>query len=134
VAKPRLVFSIPGPFVSGNHAKTRDGRRTTASREFDEKVRIIAGAAATKAKWEMPDYVHVDLTVFNVGIDADNLAKEILDPLQGIAFAFDSRILGLSVLRCKARDFEPTVRVEVHPTRGESFGWPPVRKSKKKES
>jgi Holliday junction resolvase RusA-like endonuclease len=127
-----LDFTIPGPFVSGNHAKTRDGRRTSRSREFDEKVRMIAAAAARTAQWVLPDYVHVDLTVLNVGIDADNLAKEVLDPMQGIAFAFDSRIIELSVLRRKAKDAEPYVRVKVTPANGALYGFPPIRKPKKK--
>ena len=125
-----LSFMVPGPFVSGNHAKTRDGRRTTKSREFDAKVKMIAGVAAHRHGWTIPDYVHVDLTVCNVGIDADNLAKEILDPLQGVAFAFDSRIITLSVVRSKQKNIEPYVRVEVHVADGKEYGFPPIRKKK----
>ena len=122
-----LKFTVPGPFVSGNHAKTRDGRRTAKAREFDEKVRMLCAEAARKQGWTPPDYVEVWLTATNVGIDADNLAKEVLDPLQGIAFPFDSRILRLTVVRFR-NELSPRVFVWVSPVDGKQYGFPKPRK------
>ncbi len=123
-----LEFEIPGPFVSGNHAKTRDGRRTTKAREFDEKVRILCAAAVREQKWAQPEYVRVLVSAVNVGIDCDNLAKELLDPMQGRqgAFLHDSRVLALYVSRWKAPGTQ-RVLVSIEGIDGQEHGFPKPR-------
>jgi Holliday junction resolvase RusA-like endonuclease len=41
----------------------------------------------------MPPWVAVDLTVWNSRLDRDNAAKPAMDAMQGIVFAFDSRVI-----------------------------------------
>lgn len=125
-----LQLHIPGPFVSGNHAKTRDGRRTTAARQFDEKVKMLCAQAVRDLHWVAPDYVAVIISAINVGIDCDNLAKELLDPMQGEmgAFLHDSRVLALAVFRFKD-DGEQRVLIEVAPA-SHAHGFTKPRKRK----
>jgi Holliday junction resolvase RusA-like endonuclease len=104
-----LHFIVPGKPVSGNHEKIpnpkffkaekdeRDGIRafipTRRSRDVDEKVRILANLAARQQGWKIPEYVRVDVLIWNVRMDRDNVCKALMDPLQGIAFVTDARIL-----------------------------------------
>lgn len=108
--------------MSGNHAKTRDGRRTADARLFDARVSSIAKAAALAVGWQMPDYVAVDLTIYNCRIDRDNVAKEIMDPLEGVVFAFDSRVLDGRILKMKDKR-GPRVEVVAQAIDGSEYGY-----------
>jgi hypothetical protein len=112
----QLAFTIPGPFVSGNHAKTRDGRRTSASREFDERVASIARGAAAAQGWKMPGYVRALYVLVGLGIDFDNAIKEINDPLQGIVYPHDSRISDIRVVIIRGYKAEAEARLSFRPT------------------
>jgi hypothetical protein len=94
----QLTLVIPGPFVSGNHAKTRDGRRTTESRAFDAKVATLARLAAREQGWRMPTYVRGLVVLISLRMDWDNACKELMDPLQGIVFPYDSRLVDVRVV------------------------------------
>jgi hypothetical protein len=117
-----LAFSIPGPFVSGNHAKTREGRRTTASRAFDAKVRMLARIAAREQGWRCAQYVVGTVVLVNVRIDVDNFLKEALDPLQGIVYPFDSRLLDLRVATLRIGKREPHACLSFTAVDGRAYG------------
>lgn len=119
----QLTLVIPGPFVSGNHAKTRDGRRTTASREFDEKVATLARMAAEEQDWKVPPYVRGLVVLIGLRMDWDNACKEIMDPLQGIVFPYDSRLVDVRVVSIRARKRPQEARLYFRPADGRRYFW-----------
>ena len=127
-----LEIVIPGNPVSGNHAKMPIGRgrqvRTPAARDYDMRIASIALASVILAKWKMPDYVCVDVDLFNGRTDRDNACKEILDPLQGIVFAHDSRILDGRTVRLKDKG-GPRVILRIRAVDGKDYGFAPPRKA-----
>ena len=127
-----LEIVIPGNPVSGNHAKMPIGRgrqvRTPASREYDMRISSIALASVILAKWKMPDYVCVDVEIWNVNADRENILKEIHDPLQGIVFAHDSRILDGRTVRLKDKG-GPRVILRVRAVDGKDYGFATPRKA-----
>lgn len=123
-APQSIIFTIPGPFVSGNNAKTKDGRRTTASRAFDMKVALLAKAAVRACGWVMPEYVTGTITVVNVRMDWDNLAKELMDPLQGIVMPFDSRAKDMRVVMLRVKNYPEEAIVTLYASDGKAYGYP----------
>ena len=130
-----LQIVIPGKPMSGNHAKTPQviGRtasgkprfrnvRTAEARLYDERVASIGKAAAAIARWKIPDYVRCDTWLCNVRTDGENANKEIRDPLQGIAFWFDSRILDGRTIKCKDK-YGPRVVLQIRPVDGKLYGY-----------
>jgi Holliday junction resolvase RusA-like endonuclease len=104
-----VSFTIPGRPISGNR-KTRwvsvpvtgkDGKTshspraysTKEARAFEEHVKALAVRACWKAQWKTPPYVSVDLVIWNIAQDRDNVSKVTCDALEGVCYAHDSRIL-----------------------------------------
>jgi Holliday junction resolvase RusA-like endonuclease len=102
--------------------------RTPESRAYDQRIASIALAAVTIARWKMPDHVCVDVTIANIRADRENVLKEIHDPLQGIVFAHDSRILDGRTIRLKD-DGGPRVILHVRAVDGKEYGFTAPRKS-----
>jgi hypothetical protein len=75
--------------------------RRPESRAYDRRIASIALAAVTIARWKMPDFVCCRVTIANIRADRENVLKEIHDPLQGIVFAHDSRILDGRTVRLR---------------------------------
>jgi Holliday junction resolvase RusA-like endonuclease len=120
-----LHFEIPGIPVSGNHRLTRTDHGVYVvkrAREFAHRVQSIAKAAAVLASWRMPDYVAVDLEIYNVNMDRDNVCKALMDPLQGIVFADDRRILDGEISRYKD-GAGPRIIVAVREVDGKFYGF-----------
>jgi hypothetical protein len=119
----QLSLVIPGPFVSGNHAKTRDGRRTTESRAFDEKVAVLARLAAREQAWRMPAFVRGMVVLIGLRMDWDNACKELMDPLQGIVFPYDSRLVDVRVVSIRVRGRPQEARLTFRPADGRRYYW-----------
>ncbi len=130
-----LQIIIPGKPVSGNHAKTPqvvgtmpNGKprvrqvRTAEARRYDERIQRVALAAAAVARWQIPDYVRVDTWVCNCRLDGDNANKELRDPMQGIVFHFDSRILDGRTIKVKDAG-GPRVVLRVRAIDGKRYGY-----------
>jgi Holliday junction resolvase RusA-like endonuclease len=121
-----LTLSIPGVPVSGNHRHglTAQGEiyLTQRAREYSRRIQSTAQAAVVAARWSMPDYVRVDLELFNIRLDRDNAAKTIHDALQGIVFANDSRILDGTISRYKD-DGPARVVITIAPVNGNFYGF-----------
>jgi Holliday junction resolvase RusA-like endonuclease len=121
-----LQIVIPGLPQSGNHAKVSNGHggqvRTEASREYDRRIVSIAKAAVVIARWKIPDYVRVDMHIVNCRNDRENVMKEVHDPLQGIVFHHDSRILDGRVIKCKDNE-GPRVVLQISEVDGALYGF-----------
>lgn len=79
---------------------------------YDEKIKLLATVAARQIGWIPPEYVRVDLVIWNTNMDRENVMKPLHDPLQGIAFVNDKRILDGNTKRCWD-DHGPRVEVSV---------------------
>jgi Holliday junction resolvase RusA-like endonuclease len=130
-----LEIIVRGKPVSGNHAtmpqvcgRTPQGApiirniRTAESRVFDDKVSTIALAATLGIGWKIPDYVRCDVWVANIRMDRDNVIKELFDPMQGIVFHHDSRILDGRTIKLKDKG-GPRVIVHVREVDGAKYGF-----------
>jgi Holliday junction resolvase RusA-like endonuclease len=128
-----LEIIIPGKPISGNHAKvpTENGAqvRSEKSREYDKRIVSIAKAAVVSSGWTMPDYVKVDVILWNIRADRENVLKEIHDPLEGIVFARDSRILDGRTRKFKDGE-GPRVILEISEVDGSDYGYDEPRKPK----
>lgn len=127
-----VSFTIPGePVAKGRPRMTRSGHAYTPSktRLYEEHVRV-----AWKQKREAKDCYNYSLRVFIAAYfsipksvskkkrlamdgtphtkrpDADNVAKAVLDALNGVAFADDSAIHDLQIVKRYTMD-EPRVEV-----------------------
>ena len=97
----RVTFVIPGNGVSGNHykqpmaSKVHGGRQyvTSKAATFKSAVYGIAFQACEEARFELPEYVRVDVSVCNMRYDRDNAVKVLYDAMQGVCYRHDSRIL-----------------------------------------
>lgn len=130
-----LQIIIPGKPVSGNHAKTPQvigttptGKprvrmvRTAVARAYDERIQRVALAATAVARWIIPDYVRVDAWLCNCRLDRENGMEEIHDPMQGIVFWHDSRILDGRTLKVKDAG-GPRVVLRVRAVDGKRYGY-----------
>jgi Holliday junction resolvase RusA-like endonuclease len=128
-----LEIIIPGKPISGNHAKvpTENGRqvRSKDSREYDARIASIAKAAVVAAGWVMPDYVNVDVILYNTRLDRENALKELHDPLERIVFAHDSRILDGRTKKIKDNG-GPRVMLHISAVDGGDYGFSPPRAPK----
>ena len=138
-----LEITIEGKAISGNHrtAQNDDGEYFTIpdARHYAERLRRLAKAAAVLAGWKIPDYVHVDVVVYNIRMDRDNVGKTIYDPLQGIVYHNDSRILDGGIARKKDRS-GPRITFSIKEIDGADYGYgkprdrTPNRKPKTRDS
>ena len=97
-----LTVIVPGAVVSTNES----GRTIVAgrirkgedAREYAERVKSRALAAAVLAGWTMPQCARVALVLWNQRIDASNGIKGAEDALKGIAILDDNprRVRGVS--------------------------------------
>jgi Holliday junction resolvase RusA-like endonuclease len=110
-----LTFTIPGAPISGNRSRSQGrGRWFTppAAKEYEARAKSVATAAALLARWKVPQYVRMDVTLYNTRLDRDNACKALNDALQGICYVFDSRIL--DGFTAKRRDKNgPRVVIEI---------------------
>lgn len=119
-----LAFTVPGEPVPKARPRARVvgpfARIYTpgTTRKYEGHVRVIAREAAQRAHWAWgaKDRFEVELAVFRIhelrGGDLDNLAKSILDPLNGIAYPDDRRVLRLQATLAVDRE-NPRVEVIV---------------------
>jgi Holliday junction resolvase RusA-like endonuclease len=118
-----LAFVIPGRPVPKGRPRTfvRAGKARTITPDetvaYERHVATIAKVAANVARWS-PDGVRyaVDLEVYLADrrrCDLDNIAKAVLDALNGIAYPDDALVDDLRVRRHIRRDEPARVRVTV---------------------
>lgn len=113
----RLAFTIPGKPVTGNHARKFERGRvrlTDEAKEYRERVKQHAFVAIRTGHWLMPEYVRLDVTIWNSRQDRDNAVKELQDALQAAqVYPNDSRILdGVIVKRRDKGDQRIDVSIE----------------------
>jgi Holliday junction resolvase RusA-like endonuclease len=103
--KPGTAFSftVPGLPVSGNARLTKNKyggfMASKEYRDYKERVRSTAKAAALVARYTMPKLVTVSITLTKTRIDLDNCAKAILDALEGVAYENDRDVTTLQIHR-----------------------------------
>ena len=88
-----LLFTVPGPIVSGNRAsRIVNGRavKSAEKRRTEERVRSISFAAALKAGWVPPERAAVYIVAVNSRYDADNLVKALSDGMVPYAIVNDN--------------------------------------------
>ena len=94
--RPDFEFCVPGPPVS---ARARNRQRL---REWSVRVTDVARAAWPEGKPLLTGDVDVRISEFSdfASQDRDNMAKPILDALQGVAYRNDSQIKHLNIDWC----------------------------------
>lgn len=120
-----LTFIVPGEpqakqrarvYVRGAHVRAVT---PTATRAYEERVKVCARAAAARARWTVggDDYFEVTLTVvrthWDSGGDADNYAKAIKDAMNGVAYPDDRYVRSLTVTLAEPSRDNPHVVVTV---------------------
>jgi Holliday junction resolvase RusA-like endonuclease len=128
--REHLLLEIPGKPVSGNLRVTHGHDGSFLTREataYAKRVRSIAETAAIVQHWEIPDYIAIDMDIFNTNIDRDNVMKTVNDPLQGIVCADDRRTLDGNTARFKDGG-GPRIIATVRKVHGGDYGFAAARK------
>jgi hypothetical protein len=103
---------------------------TGEAQASNKRVTAIGLAAVAIARWTVPDYLRVDMWLCNLGrITRTRVLKEIHDPLQGIVFAHDSRILDGRTIRVKDAG-GPRVILHIRAVDGRRYGFRKPAKSR----
>lgn len=94
--RPDLEFQLPGPAIS---AQTRNRRLL---REWSARVAEAARAAWPVNRLPMTGDVEVAISEFSEAAtrDRDNMAKPILDTMQGLAYENDRQVKSVHVEWC----------------------------------
>jgi crossover junction endodeoxyribonuclease RusA len=131
----RIAFTVPGPVVPWQRASSVGTRRFTSTRQrgYQASVRMHALAARPRGPWlpSKAQRYRVDVEAYlpdERRRDLDNIAKTILDALNGVLYLDDSQITTLLVATHVDRE---RPRVEVHVVELERVEVPPrPRKSR----
>jgi Holliday junction resolvase RusA-like endonuclease len=98
-----LRFTVHGSIVSNNAFKAPDGegsfRKTKRAREDARRVKEIASFAAVSQGWEIPGATSVEIIAWCSRLDADNVAKGLLDSLKEIAWRDDADVMEVKTSR-----------------------------------
>lgn len=104
---------------------TTGGKIRTITPSATKKAEELIALYALKARWRNPvDGPVIMLCWFYITdkrvwrSDVDNLAKTVLDALEGICYTNDTNIMDL-IARKRFRDDEPQTVIEVHPYESE---------------
>lgn len=114
------VFEVPGEPVPKQRARTVKGRTYTPerTREAEDAVLVAWMKAGVRHTPLKSDRYGVHLTFFRKtkrACDIDNLAKTVLDALNGVAWVDDSQVAILTLAKASARTDRPrtVVRIEL---------------------
>jgi Holliday junction resolvase RusA-like endonuclease len=119
-----LRLTVPGPPVPKGRARgvtLRNGRRMfitpkrTLDYEAEARAEIAAAVAAHRGAWPLDARYEVELVVHfgtRRRCDLDNAAKSILDAANGYAWADDSQVDRLVVVRAYDKE-NPRVEVRI---------------------
>ena len=128
----QVTFVIDGKTISGNHYKMPDGRGgsyvTKEAKNFKQLVLLIAMDAVFRAKYEIPEYCRLDVTLCNSRQDRDNAVKVLNDSCQAVIYSTDSRILDGAIRKIKDDCGERTI-VTATEVMGSWYGYPRARKN-----
>lgn len=102
-----ILFGVPGRPVSANRVTRRFGNRSVKSAEattYQQRVFQHAFAAAQTCKWKKPEACSVKIFAYNSALDADNMAKCILDGMNGAIYHDDKAVIELHIQKYKDHD------------------------------
>ncbi len=126
-------FVVPGPVVPWQRAASVGTRRFTSSkqRSYQRTVRLIAQASRPRGPWlpSKASRYRVDIDAYlpdERRRDLDNVAKTILDALNGVLYLDDSQVVTLLVATHIDRA-EPRVVVAVREVEREQVAPPRSR-------
>jgi len=112
-----IVFTVPGEPVPKARARiSRSGRPylPKKTRDYQKKVALCAKAAGVKELYTGPVLVYVRFYMRNrVRKDVDNMAKSLLDGLNGVIWGDDSQVWALIASKGIDRAY-PRAEVELH--------------------
>src|ERR1700733_773903 len=111
-----FLFPPERPFISGNQKNRLSAprynkrgklisttRTTRAARDQADYIKGVAVATVLLDRWEIPDYVRMDMLAINVDADRDNISKTCADAMEGIIYPNDRRIKtgDITIIRAK---------------------------------
>jgi Holliday junction resolvase RusA-like endonuclease len=132
----QFLFPPERPFIGGNHKNElgmpRHNKRgilvssihtKKAARDQAEYIKSVARVAVLAARWEMPDYVRMDILAVNIDADRDNVSKPCADAMEGLCYSNDRRIKTGDITLMRAKGV-PRVIVAIQAIHGKAFGYP----------
>ena len=125
-----MTFEVPGKVASNNRVTRFDGRgarKNPQAASYQQRVFQHAFAAAQEAEWVKPEACKVEIEAYNVRLDVDNVAKNVLDGMNGAAYDDDRCVTHLTIVKYVDHDGERII-VHVEPTQ------PLVREKKRKKA
>jgi crossover junction endodeoxyribonuclease RusA len=115
LANPTTSFHHPGPPVPLERARHGQGRTYSASKSVAyQRALAYAWLAARPAGWPLDRRYTVAITVTFQDArrrDIDNVAKTVLDGLNGHAWQDDSQVDGLTIVRTSPERGKPGITV-----------------------
>jgi len=128
-----VCFTVPGPVVPWQRAASVGTRRFTSTkqRSYQRTVRLVAMASRPRGPWlpSKASRYRVDIDAYlpdERRRDLDNIAKTILDALNGVLYLDDSQVVTLLVATHIDRA-EPRVVVAVREVEREQVAPPKSR-------
>lgn len=120
-AKTRFS-AVPIGMVNGQMKYSARGHSTKEAKEYAARIESLARYEAIRIRWVMPKYVRLDMIIYNIAQDRDNVHKVVADALQKIAFPTDGRILDGWIKKRKDRE-GPRVELVVQAVNGKDYGY-----------
>ena len=128
----QVTFTIDGNTVSGNHNKgfgPGGVYKLKAATNFQSFVKAVALDAKFRAKYQIPDYCRVDVSLYYNRQDRDNACKELMDALEEVVYLNDSHVLDGGIRRVKDWGGEQRVIVTVTEVMPGWYGYPRPKKT-----
>jgi Holliday junction resolvase RusA-like endonuclease len=129
----RVAFTVPGPVVPWQRASSVGARRYTPAKQraYQATVRLHALAARPRGPWLPSKHkrYRVDVEAYlpdERRRDLDNVAKTVLDALNGVLYLDDSQVTTLLVATHIDRE-KPRVEVTVAEVEREATSAPKSR-------
>lgn len=125
-----VTFNVPGKVASNNRVTRFGGRgahKSPVAVSYQQRVFQHAFAAVQAMGWAKPEACMVEIEAYNVRLDVDNVAKNVLDGMNGAMYDDDKRVVRLTIAKYVDHDGE---RIIVHVSPCEPLVRP--KKSRKK--